>query len=177
MGQKVHPNGFRLGVIQNWSSLWYAQNKNYADLLHEDLKLRDYVKKRLYHTGVAKIDLERAGRKTKIHIYTARPGLVIGQRGAEVDKLRYELEQPTVWRRSRIPTITIKAGEKLRYINVDKRTSHSVWLKDAGQAESERVFGEGVIDVDTRLPNGEHQVLCGPHWQSDKMIGTIIVEK
>lgn len=95
MGQKVHPNGFRLGVIQNWSSLWYAQNKNYADLLHEDLKLRDYVKKRLYHTGIAKIDLERAGRKTKIHIYTARPGLVIGQRGAEVDKLRYELEQLT----------------------------------------------------------------------------------
>jgi small subunit ribosomal protein S3 len=94
VGQKVHPNGFRLGVIQNWSSLWFA-SKNYAELLHEDLKLRDYVKKRLYHTGVAKIDLERAGRKTKIHIYTARPGLVIGQRGAEVDKLRYELEQLT----------------------------------------------------------------------------------
>lgn len=94
MGQKVHPNGFRLGVIQNWSSLWFAE-KNYADLLHEDLRLRDYVKKRLYHTGVAKIDLERAGRKTKVHIYTARPGLVIGQRGAEVDKLRFELEQLT----------------------------------------------------------------------------------
>lgn len=92
MGQKVHPNGFRLGVIQNWSSIWYAK-KNYADLLHEDIKLREYVKKRLYHTGVAKVDFERAGRKTKVHIYTARPGLVIGQRGAEVDKLRYELEQ------------------------------------------------------------------------------------
>lgn len=74
-------------------------------------------------------------------------------------------------------TVAIRAGEKLRYINVDKRTSHSVWLKDAGQAESERVFGEGVVDVDTRLPNGEHQVLCGPHWQADGMIGTIIVEK
>ena len=73
--------------------------------------------------------------------------------------------------------VTIKPGEKLRYVNVDKRTSHSVWLKDAGQAESERVFGEGVIDVDTRLPGGEHQVLCGPHWQSDKMVGKIIVEK
>ena len=92
MGQKVHPNGFRLGIIQNWSSIWYA-DKDYASLLHEDLKLRDYVKKRLYHTGVAKIDVERAGRKTKVHIYTARPGLVIGQRGAEVDKLRFELEK------------------------------------------------------------------------------------
>ncbi len=94
MGQKVHPYGFRLGVIQNWSSIWYAQ-KDYAQLLHEDLKLRDYVKKRLFHTGVAKVDIERAGRKTKVHIHTARPGLVIGQRGAEVDKLRYELEQLT----------------------------------------------------------------------------------
>ena len=92
MGQKVHPNGFRLGVIQDWSSIWYA-GKDYADLLHEDLKLRDYIKKRLYHTGIAKINIERAGRKTKLHIYTARPGLVIGQRGAEVDKLRFELEK------------------------------------------------------------------------------------
>ncbi len=92
MGQKVHPNGFRLGVIQDWSSIWYA-GKDYADLLHEDLKLRDYIKKRLYHTGIAKINLERAGRKTKVHIFTARPGLVIGQRGAEVDKLRFELEK------------------------------------------------------------------------------------
>ena len=95
MGQKVHPNGFRLGIINTWSSVWYAGKKDYAELLHEDLKLRDYVKKRLYHTGVARIDIERAGRKAKVHIYTARPGLVIGQRGQEVDKLRYELEKLT----------------------------------------------------------------------------------
>ena len=95
MGQKVHPNGFRLGTINTWSSVWYAGKKDYAELLHEDLKLRDYVKKRLYHTGVARIDIERAGRKAKVHIYTARPGLVIGQRGQEVDKLRYELEKLT----------------------------------------------------------------------------------
>ena len=95
MGQKVHPIGFRLGVINTWSSVWYAGKKDYAELLHEDLKLRDYVKKRLYHTGVAKIDIERAGRKAKVHVYTARPGLVIGQRGQEVDKLRYELEKLT----------------------------------------------------------------------------------
>jgi small subunit ribosomal protein S3 len=74
--------------------VWYA-GRDYAELLHEDLKLRDYIKKRLYSTGVAKVDIERAGRKAKVHIYTARPGLVIGQRGAEVDKLRYELEKLT----------------------------------------------------------------------------------
>jgi small subunit ribosomal protein S3 len=74
--------------------VWYA-DREYADLLHEDLKIRDYVKKRLYHTGIAKIDIERAGQKAKVHVFTARPGLVIGQRGAEVDKLRYELERLT----------------------------------------------------------------------------------
>ena len=94
MGQKVHPLGFRLGVIRTWSSIWYA-GRGYADLLHEDLKLRNYIKKRLYNTGVAKIDIERAGRKAKVHVFTARPGLVIGPRGAEVDKLRYELERLT----------------------------------------------------------------------------------
>lgn len=94
MGQKVHPYGFRLGVIRNWSSLWYA-GKDYADLLHEDLRLRDYVKKRLFKTGVARVDIERAGRKAKVHIYTARPGLVIGKRGEDVDKLRIELEKLT----------------------------------------------------------------------------------
>ena len=94
MGQKVHPLGFRLGVIRTWSSIWYA-GSNYAELLHEDLKLRDYVKKRLFSKGIARIDIERAGTKEKVHIHTARPGLVIGQRGAEVDKLRYELERLT----------------------------------------------------------------------------------
>jgi small subunit ribosomal protein S3 len=94
VGQKVHPNGFRLGVIRTWSSIWYA-GRDYAELLHEDLTLRDYIKKRLFNTGIAKVDIERAGRKAKVHIHTARPGLVIGQRGAEVDKLRMELEQLT----------------------------------------------------------------------------------
>jgi len=94
VGQKVHPLGFRLGVIRSWSSIWYA-GRDYADLLHEDLKLRDYVKKRLYSTGIARVDIERAGKKAKVHIYTARPGLVIGERGSKVDKLRFELEKLT----------------------------------------------------------------------------------
>lgn len=72
--------------------------------------------------------------------------------------------------------VRIRPGDRLRYINVDKRTTHSVWLKDAGQPESDRAFPEGVIEIDTRLPVGEHKLLCGPHWQSDHMVGTIIVE-
>lgn len=91
MGQKVHPFGFRLGVIEKWSSIWYNE-KEYTDLFHEDLKIRDYLKKRLFNAGIARIDIERAGKRVKVLVYTARPGLVIGQRGAELDKLKAEME-------------------------------------------------------------------------------------
>ncbi|HAK59775.1 MAG TPA: 30S ribosomal protein S3 [Nitrospiraceae bacterium] len=91
MGQKVHPTGLRLGIIKTWDSRWYAK-KNYAVLLHEDVKIRKIVKERLMHAGVAKIEIERAGQKAKINIHTARPGIIIGKKGAEVDKLKRDLE-------------------------------------------------------------------------------------
>jgi len=94
MGQKVHPIGFRLGVIKTWDSRWYAK-KNYAALLHEDIKIRGIVKERLTHAGVSKIEIERAGQKAKININTARPGIIIGKKGAEVDKLKKDLEAMT----------------------------------------------------------------------------------
>jgi small subunit ribosomal protein S3 len=94
MGQKVHPTGFRLGVIKTWDSRWFAK-KNYAALLHEDLRIRSIVKERLMHAGVAKIEIERAGQKAKINIHTARPGIIIGKKGAEVDKLKKDLEAIT----------------------------------------------------------------------------------
>lgn len=90
MGQKINPIGFRLGVIKTWDSKWYAE-ADYAKLLHEDLKLRDFLKKRLYHSGVSKIEIERAANKAKINIYTARPGLIIGKKGSEVETLKKEL--------------------------------------------------------------------------------------
>lgn len=94
MGQKVNPIGFRLGVIKSWDSKWYAE-ADYAQLLHEDLKLRDFLKKRLYHSGVSKIEIERAANKAKINIYTARPGLIIGKKGSEVETLKKELAKLT----------------------------------------------------------------------------------
>ena len=94
MGQKVHPIGFRLGIIKTWDSRWYAK-KNYASLLHEDIKIRSIVKERLTHAGVSKIEIERAGQKAKINIHTARPGIIIGKKGAEVDKLKKDLEAMT----------------------------------------------------------------------------------
>jgi small subunit ribosomal protein S3 len=94
MGQKVHPIGFRLGIIKTWESRWYAK-KNYAALLHEDINIRSIVKERLTHAGVSKIEIERAGQKAKINIHTARPGIIIGKKGAEVDKLKKDLEAMT----------------------------------------------------------------------------------
>jgi small subunit ribosomal protein S3 len=94
MGQKVHPIGLRLGIIKTWDSRWFSQ-KNYAALLHEDLKIRKIVKERLMHAGVSKIEIERAGQKAKINIHTARPGIIIGKKGAEVDKLKKDLETMT----------------------------------------------------------------------------------
>ncbi len=94
MGQKTHPKGFRLGVIENWDSRWFAK-RDYASLLHEDIRLRNFIKKRLYHAGISKIEIERAANKAKINIYTARPGIVIGKKGAEIEKLKQELTRMT----------------------------------------------------------------------------------
>lgn len=94
MGQKVHPKGFRLGVLEGWESRWFAE-KEYALLLHDDIKVRNFIKKRLHHAGIAKIELERAANKAKINIYTARPGIVIGKKGAEIEKLKAELNKLT----------------------------------------------------------------------------------
>ncbi|MFO7982834.1 MAG: 30S ribosomal protein S3 [Desulfuromonadales bacterium] len=94
MGQKVHPIGFRLGFNRTWNSRWYAE-RDYAKLLHEDVKLRNYLKKRLYHAGVSKIEIERAADKAKINIFAARPGIIIGKKGAEVEALKKELAKLT----------------------------------------------------------------------------------
>ena len=94
MGQKVHPKGFRLGVIEYWDSKWFAR-RDYAQLLHEDLRIRKFLKERLYHAGVSKVEIERAANKAKINIYTARPGIVIGKKGAEIEKLKSELAKLT----------------------------------------------------------------------------------
>jgi len=91
LGQKTHPYGLRLGIIKSWKSKWFASN-NYADLLQEDLLIRRYTNKRLEHAGIAEIEILRAPKKVTIDILTARPGIVIGRKGAEVDKLKEELQ-------------------------------------------------------------------------------------
>ena len=92
MGQKVHPTGFRLGTTEEWRSRWYA-DKDYAEKLGNDLEIRKFLEKRLARAALSRVDIERAGDKVKVIIYTARPGIVIGKKGAEIDNLRTDLEK------------------------------------------------------------------------------------
>ncbi|HEX9453860.1 MAG TPA: 30S ribosomal protein S3 [Candidatus Binatia bacterium] len=94
MGQKVHPKVFRLGVIETWDSKWFARH-DYAKFLHEDFRITKFLKKRLYHAGISRIEIERAANKAKINIHTARPGIVIGKKGAEIEKLKEEITKLT----------------------------------------------------------------------------------
>jgi small subunit ribosomal protein S3 len=94
VGQKVHPKGFRLGVLENWESRWFAE-REYTALLHDDIRIRTFIKQRLQHAGIAKVEIERAANKAKINIYTARPGIVIGKKGTEIEKLKAELARMT----------------------------------------------------------------------------------
>lgn len=95
MGQKVNPIGLRVGVIRTWDSRWFAKGKLYAEQIHEDFKLRNYIKKKLKHAGVARIEMERAANKVKIVISTARPGVVIGKKGTGIDQLKAEVQKLT----------------------------------------------------------------------------------
>ena len=94
MGQKVNPHGLRVGVIKDWDSKWYAEG-DFADLLVEDHKIRTFLKKKLYSAGVSKIEIERASDRVKVILYTAKPGVVIGKGGAEIEKVKAELQQFT----------------------------------------------------------------------------------
>lgn len=93
MGQKVHPTGIRLGIVTEWTSKWYADSKNYADLLNTDLKVRDFLKRRLSQASVSRIQIDRPAKNAHITIHTARPGLVIGKKGEDIDSLRGEVSR------------------------------------------------------------------------------------
>ena len=92
MGQKVNPIGFRLGVIRSWDSRWFA-GKEYASFIEDDYKIREFLKKKLYHAGISKIEIERWAKRIRLRIYAARPGIVIGKKGAEIELLKKELEK------------------------------------------------------------------------------------
>lgn len=95
MGQKVNPHGLRIGIIKDWDTKWYAGNKNFSEFLVEDFKIRKFIKKKLYSSGISRIEIERAANKVKVNVNTAKPGLVIGKGGAGIEELRKQLEKLT----------------------------------------------------------------------------------
>jgi small subunit ribosomal protein S3 len=106
MGQKVHPTGIRLGIVRDWTSKWYADNKNYADFLNQDIEVREYLKERLKQASVSRIQIERTQGSANITIHTARPGLVIGKKGEDIERLRND-----VTKRMGLPSVHINIEE------------------------------------------------------------------
>ncbi|MBU0704099.1 MAG: 30S ribosomal protein S3 [Chloroflexi bacterium] len=140
MGRKVHPYGFRLGVIRDWKARWYAEGDDYANLLHEDLKIRQLIKDSVGHAGISTVEIERFSNQVSVMIWTARPGIVIGRKGATVKALRNELEEVTGKRVSvdvqevEQPEMDAKLVAENVVNQLERRISHGRAMKRAIQA-------------------------------------------
>ena len=152
MGQKVNPVGFRVGVIRDWDSKWYA-DKDYADLLHEDIKVRDFVETRLQDASVSKVEIERAANRVNISISTAKPGMVIGKGGSEVEALRKSLNDLT-GKRVHINIIEIKKPDidaKLVADNIARQLENRVSFRRAQKQVIQRAIRMGAKGIRTQV--------------------------
>ncbi len=111
MGQKIHPHGFRVGVIKDWSSKWYADKKNFSDNLVEDFKIRKFLKSKLYTAGISKIEIERAAKRVKINIHTAKPGMVIGRGGSGMEVIKLDMKKLVADKNVLINIVEVKQAE------------------------------------------------------------------
>ncbi|HHW06087.1 MAG TPA: 30S ribosomal protein S3 [Clostridia bacterium] len=169
MGQKVHPKGLRIGIIKDWDARWFA-DKDYTELLHEDIKIRRYLKQTLYSAGIPKIEIERAANSMRIYLHTAKPGIVIGRGGSEVEKLRHQLEHMT-GKRVSINIVEVKKPEleaQLVAENVaaqlEKRVSFRRAMKQA-VSRTMRMGAEGIrIAISGRLGGAE---IARTEWYSE----------
>ncbi|WP_044895198.1 30S ribosomal protein S3 [Bacillus alveayuensis] len=152
MGQKVNPVGLRIGIIRDWESRWYAE-KDYADLLHEDLKIREYIAKRLSDAAVSRIEIERAANRINITIHTAKPGMVIGKGGTEVEALRKALNQLT-GKRVHINIVEVKKPEldaKLVAENIARQIENRVSFRRAQKQAIQRTMRAGALGIKTMV--------------------------
>ena len=152
MGQKVNPHGLRVGVIKDWDSKWYAES-DFADCLIEDHKIRTFLKKRLYSAGVSKIEIERASERVKIIIYTAKPGVVIGKGGAEIEKLKAEL-QKIVSKKLIVDIKEIKRPDKDAQLvaeNIAAQLENRVSFRRAMKSTMSRTMKAGALGIKTSV--------------------------
>ncbi len=173
MGQKVNPIGFRVGVIRTWDSRWYAKGAGYFENLHEDIKLRKYLKEKLKHAGVAKIDIERAAKKVKVIIHTARPGVVIGKKGTGIDALKADVQKLTPnevflsIQEVRKPDIDAQLVAESIAMQLEKRIS---WRRAMKKAIAAAIKGgvRGVkVKVSGRLDGAE---IARTEWYNEKSV-------
>ncbi len=173
MGQKVNPIGLRIGVIRTWDSRWYAKGKQYLEYLHEDHRLRKFIKSKLRHAGVSKIEMERAANKVKIIISTARPGVVIGKKGTGIDALKAEIQGLTPnevflnIQEVRKPDLDAQLVAENIALQLEKRISWRRALKKA-MAAAIRGGVRGVkIRVSGRLDGAE---IARSEWYNEKSV-------
>jgi len=173
VGQKVNPIGLRLGVIRTWDSRWYAKGAQYFEYLHEDLKLRNYLKKKLKHAGVAKIEVERAAKKVKLIISTARPGVVIGKKGTGIDALKAEVQKLTTnevflsIQEIRKPDIDAQLVAENIALQLEKRISWRRALKKSIAAAIKGGVRGIKIRVSGRLDGAE---IARSEWYNEKSV-------
>lgn len=152
MGQKVNPVGLRIGIIRDWESKWYA-DKDYAVLLHEDIKVREYIAKRLNDASVSKVEIERAANRINVSVHTAKPGMVIGKGGTEVEALRKALNQLT-GKRVHINIIEIKRANldaKLVAENIARQLENRVSFRRAQKQAIQRTMRSGAQGIKTQV--------------------------
>lgn len=173
MGQKVNPIGLRVGVIRTWDSRWYAKGKQYYENLHEDIRLRKFLKDKLKHAGVSKIEMERAVKKIKIIIHTARPGVVIGKKGTGIDSLKAEVQKQTPnevflsIQEVRKPDIDAQLVAESIALQLEKRIS---WRRAMKKAIAAAIRGgvRGVkVRVSGRLDGAE---IARSEWYNEKSV-------
>ena len=173
MGQKVNPIGFRVGVIRTWDSRWYAKGTAYAQNLHEDFKLRKYLKEKLKHAGVARIEMESAAKKIKIIVSTARPGVVIGKKGVGIDQLKADVQRLTPneiflnIQEVRKPDIDAQLVSENIALQLEKRIS---WRRAMKKALAAAIRGgvRGIkVQVAGRLDGAE---IARTEWYNEKSV-------
>ncbi|ERI95359.1 ribosomal protein S3 [Clostridiales bacterium oral taxon 876 str. F0540] len=152
MGQKVHPHGLRVGVIKDWDAKWFADNKNFADNLIEDNKVREFVKRRLYQSGISKIEIERAAKRVKLNIFTAKPGIVIGKGGSGIEALKKEIAKMVGDKTVLINIVEVKNSEtnaQLMAENIAQQLEKRIAFRRAMKQTIQRAMKQGVKGVKT----------------------------
>ncbi|AWK50442.1 30S ribosomal protein S3 [Clostridium beijerinckii] len=152
MGQKVNPHGLRVGVIKGWNAKWYANKKNFADNLIEDNQIRKFVKKELFSAGISKIEIERAAKRVKLNIYTAKPGVVIGKGGSGIESLKNKLTQFVNGKNILINIVEVKSAEsdaQLMAENIAAQLEKRISFRRAMKQTMQRAMKHGIKGVKT----------------------------